>query len=193
MESYLSNIDTGIYYRIEERSTFSLAGFAGESFENVSRVEKRFLTFDVKRWFCWTHLSGRFFAATKGKREQCFSAVRISGKCFSRKFQFICFICRKEDKSSTSSRYSKQLNYFRIAKLNDHADARGRGVHRCTFTDAGTLYGTNPAQNERQIEAVVSRHRELKPSRLELDDNGLIEISLLDTTRCASKVRDVRT
>jgi len=43
----ISYIDTAIYYR--KQNIFSLAGFAGESFRNISQVEKRFLTFDATK------------------------------------------------------------------------------------------------------------------------------------------------
>jgi len=124
----------------------------------------------------------RFFATTTGESEQCFSAVR-SDKCFSRKFQ--TYTEKKINLPPVDDIRSNWITFERSNHKIKRSRWRSGDFHKY-ITDAGTLYGTNPTQNERQIEAVVSRHRWTE-TRLELDDNGLIEISLLDAARCASK------
>lgn len=91
----ISNIDMAIYYRIGARSTFSPAGFTGESFRNISRMEKRFLTFDMTRQDdfaieCWRFAECCIFATTEGESERLFYAACISA-CFCQKFQYISF------------------------------------------------------------------------------------------------------
>lgn len=81
----------------------------------------------------------------------------------------------KEDKSSINPQYSKQLNY--LETLESRGSIALAFGDEC-IADADTLYGTNPTQNERQIEAAVSHHRWTNWNYRELDGNGLIEISL---------------